>query len=136
ERSMRPIERRAGGGYLFGAQGRAMSRRGSGLSRRAISDYGAAGDQRRARIGLCRLARGGNRLGITAIDGLDVPALGRETLLLVVGDRQAGRAVDGNLVVVPQHDQAAESEVSGEGNGLVADAFHQTAVARDHIGVM
>ena len=59
-----------------------------------------------------------------------------EALDLVVGDGQAGRAVDRNLIVVEQHDQAAELEMAGERDRFVADALHQAAVARHAIGVV
>ena len=46
------------------------------------------------------------------------------------------RAVDGDAVVVAQHDQLVELQVPGERDRLLADAFHQAAVAGEHIGVV
>ena len=40
------------------------------------------------------------------------------------------------LVVVPQHDQAAELQMPGKADRLVVDAFHQAAVAGDHLGAV
>ena len=60
---------------------------------------------------------------------------------LVPGDhvliaRQIGRAVDGDIVVVPQHDQPAELEMPGEPDRFVVDALHQVAVAGDDEGAV
>src|SRR6478752_4763376 len=49
---------------------------------------------------------------------------------------KAYRAVDRDLVVVPQNDQAAELQVPGEADRLMVDAFHQAAVAGNHPGVV
>ena len=54
-----------------------------------------------------------------------------EALDLVVGHGQRGRPVDGDRVVVEQHDQLVELEVAGERDRLLADALHQAAVAGD-----
>ena len=67
---------------------------------------------------------------------LDVPAVGLEALADVVGERELGRAVDGDVVVVVDADQPSEAEVPGERRRLVADALHQAAVAGDHAGVV
>ena len=64
------------------------------------------------------------------------PAGGLEALHLVdrVGERQ--RAVDGDAVVVEQHDQLVELQVAGERDRLLADAFHQVAVGGEHVGAV
>ncbi|MGY4486277.1 hypothetical protein ACVWWR_005468 [Bradyrhizobium sp. LM3.2] len=104
--------------------------------RRAIADDGAAGDQR----GLCALTLLRNRLrncfGIMPVDTAHRPAGGGEARELVVGGRERGRAVNGYAVVVEQHDQARKLEMASERDRLLADAFHQTAVADDHISEM
>ena len=73
---------------------------------------------------------------IVAVDARRRPAGGLEALHLVdrVGERQ--RAVDGDAVVVEQHDQLVELEVAGERDRFLADAFHQVAVGGEHIGVV
>ena len=43
-------------------------------------------------------------------------------------------AIDGNAIVVPQHDQMVELEVTGQRDGFLGNAFHEAAVARQHIG--
>ena len=75
-----------------------------------------------------------DRLGIVAVDARGVPVRCLEALDLIVGDGEAGRAVDGDLIVVEQHDEAAELEMAGERDRLVADALHQAAVAGHAIG--
>ena len=77
-----------------------------------------------------------DRFRVVAVDAGRMPARGAEALELVVGHREAGRAVDGDLIVVEQHDQAAELEVTGERDRLLADALHEAAVAGDHVGVV
>jgi hypothetical protein len=63
------------------------------------------------------------------------PAGGRRSACLVV-DTDRSVAVDRDAVVVPQHDQPAELQVPGQRDRLVADAFHQAAVAGDDIGAV
>ena len=62
----------------------------------------------------------------------DVPAVAREALRDVVAVRELGRAVDGDVVVVVDVDEAAEAEVPGERRRLVAHALLEAAVAADH----
>src|SRR3546814_2317820 len=45
-------------------------------------------------------------------------------------------AVDRDRVVVEEDDQLAETQVAGQRDRLVADAFHEAAVADDAIGVV
>jgi hypothetical protein len=40
------------------------------------------------------------------------------------------------IVVVPDDDQLVELEMAGQRDGFLADAFHQAAVAGEHIGVV
>ena len=51
-----------------------------------------------------------------------------------IGERQ--RAVDGDAVVVEQHDQLVQLQMAGERDRLLADAFHQVAVGGEHIGAV
>ena len=73
---------------------------------------------------------------VMAVDGLHVPAAGREPGGMIVGNREVGPAVDGDRIVVEQNDELAEAQMAGEGDRLVADPFHQAAVAGNHIGVV
>ena len=75
-----------------------------------------------------------NRRRIVAVDAGRRPAGGLETLHLIdrVGKRE--RAVDRDAVVVEQHDELVELEMAGERDRFLADAFHQVAIGREHIG--
>ncbi len=65
-----------------------------------------------------------------------MPSIGLEPRLLVVGTGEINGAVNGDAIVVPQHDQSPEAQMSGERGGLVADAFHQAAVTHDRVCVV
>ncbi len=60
------------------------------------------------------------------------PAVGLEPLHGVVVIGQLGRAVDGDVVVVVDGEQAAQAEMPGQRCRLVGDAFHDAAVAGQH----
>ena len=109
ERRRIPAEDLAGAGDLLLAGGVAVGLLGAGLGREAEADDGLAGDHRR----LVGDGAGGgdgvaDRIGVVAVDLLDVPAGGAEALDLDVGDRKAGGAVDRDRIVVPERDQMAE----------------------------
>src|SRR5690606_38720779 len=79
---------------------------------------------------------GFNRVLIVAVDFDRVPAAGLETSDLVGRVGVGHSAVDGDVVVVPDDDQLVELEVTGKGNGFLRNAFHQAAVAGQHISVV
>ncbi len=62
----------------------------------------------------------------------DVPAVGLEPLGHVVGVRELGGSVDGDVVVVVDVGEAAQPEVTGDRRRLVADALLEVAVAAEH----
>jgi hypothetical protein len=74
--------------------------------------------------------------GVVAADRPHRPAGGLEARELVGRVGETDRAVDGDVVVVPQHRQAAELQPAGEADRLLADAFHQAAVAGHHPGAV
>ncbi len=127
-----PAERRARAGDLVLAERRAMRAGGASLVRRAEADHRPAGDQRRARVGLCGLDGGGDGVRIVAVGRFGMPAIGDEPRRHVVPEGKRGGAVDRDRIVVEQHDQPAEAEMAGERGGLVADPLHQVAVRGDH----
>ncbi|KAF0120336.1 MAG: hypothetical protein FD148_3552, partial [Methylocystaceae bacterium] len=133
---MRPGERLSRPVDLRRAERRSVAAFLALLGRRAIADQRAAADERRPGIGLRRGDRLRNRLGIVAVDMGDMPAGGGETCDLVHRGRKARRPVDGDRIVVPEEDELRELQMPGEVDRLMADAFHQAAVARDHIGEM
>jgi hypothetical protein len=65
-----------------------------------------------------------------------VPAVGLEAARGVVDEPRRDLAVDRDAVVVVQHDQLAELPGAGERADLVADAFHQAAVADEDVRVV
>ena len=62
-------------------------------------------------------------------DALDMPSVRLEALAGIVAVGELGRAVDRDVVVVVDVDQAAEPQMAGERCGLVADALLEVAVA-------
>ena len=71
-------------------RGRAVTRGGPRLGRRAVADHRAALDHRGSGLGLGRSDRRGDGLGIVAVDLLRVPAGGLEACARVVGEGEAG----------------------------------------------
>ena len=65
-----------------------------------------------------------------------VPAIGLEALGAVVDEPGLDAAVDADAVVVVDRDQLVQLPRRRQARGLVADAFHQAAVAEKHIGAV
>ncbi len=123
-------------GNLVRAQGRAVGGRRSRLAGRPESDDGAAGDETWTVAVEGPFKSLGDRLAIMAIHAFHRPVQGPETRQGVVGDGERGRPVDRDAVVVEQHDQAVEREVTGQRGGLVADSLHQAAIAGNDPGAV
>ena len=136
ERRMRPIERRTRGLRVGLEQARAVAAAQALQTRDAACDDGAAGEQRRPRVAARCVERCRHRLDIVAIDFHHVPARDTATRGHVLADRQLGRAVVGDAVVVPQQHQLGEAQVAGERDHFLADAFLQATVADEGIGEM
>ena len=78
-----------------------------------------------------------DRVDVVAVDvGDHVPAVGLEAPGRVVDEPGRDRAVDRDAVVVVERDQLVQLPGAGERAGLVADAFHQAAVADEDVGVV
>ncbi len=121
---------------LVGTQRRAMRAGGVLFLGRAEADMRLARDQRGLVVAL-GLGQGAIDLfGVMAVDLEHFPARGLEAGLLVGDVRLGDLAVDRDAVVVPQHDQLRQLLPAGEADRLLADAFHQAAVAGDDVGVM
>ena len=139
----RHVERIAGGQSHQGLGGRDLlvedgvavcgRRARSPGSRRG--DHGAHDHKGRAIVGAGRVAQSGFQrvevLGRLA-EFDDMPAVGPEAGRGVVGEGQVGAAVDGDLVVVVDHHQPTQAQMSRQRGGLVADTLGQVAVAGDH----
>ena len=84
-----------------------------------------------------RLAdRGVDGFGVVTVDLDNLPAGRFETLRLVGPVGQIHRAVDGDVVIVPENDQARQLMTPRQRDRLLADALHQAAVARDAISMV
>ena len=130
--SVGPLGRRD----LVDAQCGAVGGGGIVLVRRAEADVGCRDDQGRSPVGDGRLAEHAVDLGqVIAVGDLQhAPSRRGEALGDVVGERQRGRSVEADRVVVVDADQFAEPEVAGERGGLVGDALHQIAIAAHEPG--
>jgi hypothetical protein len=113
-----------------------MRAAGPGLVGCAKADSGAAGDQRRARIGLGDGKRRIDCGKIHPVASHDVPAGGIETLCHVFRRGKRRRAIDRDAIVIPQHVEATKLEMPGKADGFLADAFHQATIAGNHPGAV
>ena len=110
---------------LVGAERRAVRLAGVLQVRRREADDRAHRDERRALGLLLRRAQGGvQRVHVLAVvDPLDVPAVGLVAGRHVLAERGVGVALDGDVVVVVEDDQAAELLVAGQRAGLAGDTL-------------
>ena len=133
-RLQRPAQRLLGELHLVGAQLLTVGLRLAAMVRAAVPDGRARNDQRRPPgFALRRLEGVANRLPVVAVGAHHVPTVRFEALLHVFAEREAGRSVDRDLVVVIHVDQVAQAQVSGQRCGLGRDAFHQIAVATNAV---
>ena len=136
EGRMGPAQPLTGARNLVRTQGGTVARGGSCLRRRAEADHRAAFDHRGPRLGLgCSDGRR-DGLRIVAVNALRMPAGGFETRASVVGEGEAGGAIDRDIVGIVEHDQAVQPQMAGKRDRLLADALHQATVAADDIGVV
>ena len=106
------------------------------LRRRPKRDMRAAIHQRRLPRRLCRRDRAVDVHRIMAVTGEHRPARGSKARFLIGHVGKRNLAVDGNAVVVPQHDQTRQFQLAGQRQRFLADTFHQAAVPGDDIGEM
>ena len=131
-----PAQLRSCSGNLITAKRRAVCCRSALLVWRTLTDDRLAGDQAWARIGHRILDRAGNIGMVMPIATDCVPAGRTVPRKNILAGREISAAVDGDVVVIPQHIELAELEVTGKTDGFVIDAFHQTTVASDHPGAV
>ena len=136
ERRRRPAQLLARRGGVFGEQLGAVAAALALQPRDALGDHRAAGDQRRPRVGLGGADRRRHGLEVVAVDFDDVPAGDAKARGDVLADREVGRAVVGDAVVVPQQGQLAQAQVPGQRDHLLADALLQAAVADEGVGAV
>ena len=116
--------------FLF-TQGLAV-RRGRVLPvGRTVSDVAGNYDQRGPILG--RLGRPesafDSREVVGIADAQHIPAVGGKARAHVFGEGNAGRAFDGDVVVVVNPAEIVQLQVAGERSGLAGDAFHHAAVS-------
>ena len=135
ERGVRPAKRRSRRRDFLLAERCAVRFRSACFRRRAFRDHGLAAQQRRLVVDCARGAyRAIDRRDVMAVDVRDhMPAVRFETLRGIVGKPTARLAVNRNSVVVVERGQLAEPERSRERARLVGNAFHQAAVAGEHV---
>ncbi len=73
---------------------------------------------------------------IGVADAQNVPAVSEESRSDVFGERDAGVAFNGDVVVVPDPAKVIEAQVACERGSLRRDAFHHAAVAADGVNVV
>ena len=131
--------------HLVDAERGAVRRAGVLLVRGRPADDRAQRDERR-RLGVLpggqeglvqRLRRPrGSRLGRAPAQPLHVPAIGLVAGADVLGLGDVGVVLDGDLVVVVEHDEVAELLVAGQRGRLVADALLDIAVGDEAVDVV
>src|SRR5690606_23139018 len=137
ERRMRPPKRLSRRCDFITTERRAVHSSRPLLFGGAKPDRGLAGDE----PGLAAIRTGardggGHGVRIVPIDCSRVPTSGLEAPNLILGGGKRSGPVDGDSIVVEQHNQLAQPKVPRKRDGLLADAFHQAAIARDHIRVV
>src|SRR5438552_8950218 len=65
-----------------------------------------------------------------------VPAIGFEALRRIVGKPTFDVPVNGDSVVIVEDDELAEAERPRQRARLVRDAFHQAAIANEHVSMV
>ena len=102
------------------------------------TNNGLAADQRG--LGCIRPASlngSANGLRVMSVNSRDyLPAVGFKTLGRVVGKPAVHFTVDGDAVVVIEHDQLAKAQCTSQGRHLVGNTFHQAAIAQEGVGVV
>ena len=96
---------------------------------RALADQGLGGDQAGAILLQSPSHGPAQRAHIVAINRLGRPACGLEPGDLIARFSNPDLAVDGRIIIVPDHGQLGQFQAARQGDGLMADALHQTAVS-------
>ena len=112
-----------------------MDAAGVGLVRASVTD-GRNGDDEAGTFEFVAgfAERGVDGGDVHAVDGADdVPVVGAEAGGDVLGERDVGIALDGDVVVVVEVDDLAEPKRAGEGGRLGGDALHEVAVGDDAV---
>ncbi|OPZ82383.1 MAG: hypothetical protein BWY76_02731 [bacterium ADurb.Bin429] len=130
----RPAQPLFGGLRVFGAQRFAMHLAGA-FFRTAVSDDGAADDERGARGFPLRGADGCfHRRDVVAVNGAEyLPAVGAEAGAHVFAEGDVGVAFNGDFVVIVEVNESAESQRARQAGGFGGDTFLQVAVGDERV---
>ena len=130
EGRLRPPQDRLGLRHLVLAERRAVRRGGVALGGGGIADAGLEhhqGGPRRVRAG--RLEGGADGVEVVAVGHAEhLPAISLEAASHVLGEAEGGVAIDGDVIVVEDEGEPAESQVSGQRRSLARHPFHEIAV--------
>ena len=63
------------------------------------------------------------------IAAFNMPATGKIPSCNVFAGGKVGRTINGDAVVVPEHNQASQPKMPGQTNGFMIDALHQAAIS-------
>ena len=125
-------KRLLGGRKLLGAKRRAVAVGGVVLRRGAAADVRSGDDYRRGSHHLLGAAVDAVDCGgIVAVDLEDLPAIALEALFGVVGHREGGVTLDGDVVGVVYKGKVVELESARETRRLVGNALLEVAVAAE-----
>ena len=133
-----PAQDLLGGADLRLAQGSAVGLAGVLLGGGGKADDGAAVDQGGLAAGEAGVLEGpAEGAQVLAVGHLQhPPALGLEAPAHVLGEGQAGAALDGDAVVVIEQHQLLQAQVPGQAGGLLAHALHDVAVPGEGEGAV
>ncbi len=110
---------------------------GPGHLRGALADDGLADDDGGLADDVVGLGQGAlDLVGVVAVDLDDVPVVGAEAEGDVVAVGDVVVALDADVVVVVEPDEVVEAQVTGEGGGLMGDAFLQIAVGDNGVDLV
>ena len=132
-----PIASRARATSSSPERGAVGSRGTRPWSGRPIRSWSAADEARPIVLRAARRDGRIHRLPVMAVHVADhVPAIRLEPRRRVVREPALHFTVDGDAVVVVEHDELAEPEGPRERARLVRDSFHEAAIAREDVGTM
>ena len=125
------------GGKFFLRQRRTMRRFAAFHIRSAFADGRLADDDRRFALrDTGHFDGGADLLHALAVDFDDVPAVGRETSADVFRQSDLRGAFDADAVVIIEENQIVQFQMAGKSAGFMGGAFHDAAVAADHIDLL
>ena len=137
ERVGRPFHELLGRDDLVRAEWRTVRSRRVALVGRRVANDGSYSNEARTFVGDRRSGRRENGGDVIAVvDAFGMPSVCSKSGEDVFTEAQVGPAVDGDSVVVPEHDELAELQVTSDRCSFGRHAFHDVAVRSDHPGTV